>query len=357
MPLFTVAIPTYNRADMLAYTMSCVLQQTFTDFELIISDNASPDHTPEVVKRFDDPRIRYIRHAENRGPIFNWANCTDIAKGDWFVFNQDDDLLCPFFLERCALAIRKDPQIVMYATEVAASSDRRSLWGTGLINFHLHHHWDKPQPRLIPGVQIAVLNFFQTGFFPPSQAFPTRLIREHFPRGEDAALLADRYITWRIAVEGTVAFEAYFGAVLGWHGNNYSIAHSDLNNRAQAYSATKLLEHFERNHIDWQGALRAILPELRREYREWLFDQTILNEAIPARAFEILAEDLAADQDVTPTHWVAERRARKKQSLQPAPVTALPAPLAKPGRLDRLGLPRPLVRVIRKFLSLLGKKY
>lgn len=356
MPLFTVAIPTYNRAEKLAYTMSCLLQQTYRDFELIVSDNGSPDHTADVVRRFNDPRIRYIRHPENLGPIANWANCTDVARGDWFVFNQDDDLLCPFFLERCALAIQKHPDIVMYATECAATPDRRSMWGTQIMNFHLHHHWDKPQPRLIPGVQIAVLGFFQTGFFPPAQAFPTHLIRKHFPRGNDATLLADRYITWRIACEGTVAFEAYFGSLLSWDGTNYSVVNAELCNRVPAYSAARLLEHFQQNRIDWQAALRAILPELRRDYREWLLNQSILNEAIPAAAFEMLAEDLAADMKLTPAEWVAGSRAWKIQNMAPPPpVQPLPGPPPL-GRLDRLGVPWPIKYLTRKILALFGKK-
>jgi glycosyltransferase involved in cell wall biosynthesis len=326
---------------------------------LIVSDNASPDHTPEAVKRFNDPRIRYVRHPENVGLVANWANCTDIAKGEWLVFNQDDDLLSPYFLERCSLAIRKHPEIVMYATECTASPDRRTLWGTGIINFCLHHRWDKPQPLLIPGVQIAVLNLFQTGFFPPAQAFPTHLIRRLFPRGEDAEMLGDRYITWRIACEGTVAFEAYLGALLCWDGTNWSIENAERCSRSPAVNAAALLAHFEQNGIDWKSALRAMVPEMRREYREWLFDQSILNGAIPAAAFEMLAEDLAADKGVTPAEWVAARRVAKVQSLAPpAPAEPpSPAPLSRSGRLDRLGLPRPVKRFLRKMLSLVGKKY
>ena len=355
MPLFTVAIPTYNRAEKLAYTMSCVLQQTFTDFELIVSDNASPDHTAEVVRRFNDARIRYVRHSENIGAYANWANCTDIAQGDWLVFNQDDDLLCPIFLERCANAIRKHPQIVMYATECTMSRDVRSLYATKISNFPLHHHWDRPQPRLIPGLQIAALNFFMTGFFPPAQAIPTPLLREHFPRGADAELLSDRYVTWRVACEGTVAFEAYIGALLGDHGDRGSVTKADIGRRSADANSARLYEFLCERHLDWQSALRTILPEIRREFREWVFQGQPHYETIPAAAFEILAEELASEQGVSPAEYVAAFKVRTIQKFWQPVTDAQPPP--RRGRLDRFGVPKPLIRIIRRCLAALGKKY
>jgi hypothetical protein len=349
MPLFTVAIPTYNRAEMLTHTIACVLQQTFGDFELVISDNGSPDHTAEAVARFRDPRIRYIRHPENRGGMFNWSHCTDVAVGDWFVFNQDDDLLCPFFLERCANAIRKHPDIVMYATECTMSRDVRSLFRTSIGNFPLHHHWDKTQPRIIPGLQVAAMTFFTTGFFPPAQAFPTPLIRKHFPR-RDGELLADRYITWRIAIEGDVAFEAYIGALLGDHGTRYTVTHAESCNRSPSVNAERMAAHCQEHHLDWQSALRNMVPEMPREFRDWVLETQILVRNIPTEAFEIVAEDHAREQGISPAEWVMQKKAQKIRDLQP------PAPPPVP-RLDRLGLPRPMIRVLRKILSLLGKKY
>ena len=96
MPLFTVAIPTYNRADYLPDTLACLFRQTHEDFEVIISDNGSTDNTPEVVQRFQDKRIRYVRQTSNIGPAANWLFCAEQARTEWIVFNQDDDLLWMF---------------------------------------------------------------------------------------------------------------------------------------------------------------------------------------------------------------------------------------------------------------------
>ena len=69
----TVGIPTYNRSGLLREAIESVLAQTFTDFRLIVSDNASDDDTPEVVRSFDDERIDYLRTERNIGPIGNFT--------------------------------------------------------------------------------------------------------------------------------------------------------------------------------------------------------------------------------------------------------------------------------------------
>ena len=71
MPRVTVFIPTYNRARLLPEAIKSVLGQTYDDFKLVVSDNASDDSTPEVVASFDDPRLEYVRQPENLGMLGN----------------------------------------------------------------------------------------------------------------------------------------------------------------------------------------------------------------------------------------------------------------------------------------------
>jgi glycosyltransferase involved in cell wall biosynthesis len=61
-PTVSVIIPTYNRAHSLGRAIRSVLNQTYQDFELIVVDDGSSDNTDELVKSFDDVRIRYIKH-------------------------------------------------------------------------------------------------------------------------------------------------------------------------------------------------------------------------------------------------------------------------------------------------------
>ncbi len=95
----TVGIPTYNRAEWLSQTIESVLQQTLPDFQLIISDNASEDTTPEVVASFNDRRIAYKRSEHNLGPVRNLNRLIELAATEFLVLLPDDDLMYPRYLE------------------------------------------------------------------------------------------------------------------------------------------------------------------------------------------------------------------------------------------------------------------
>lgn len=100
MPVVSVIIPTYNRAEILPRAVDSVLRQSFDDLEVIIVDDDSPDQTSEVVDEYSDIRIKYFQHTQNRGA--NHARNTGIqaATGDYIAFLDDDDKWCEDKLER-----------------------------------------------------------------------------------------------------------------------------------------------------------------------------------------------------------------------------------------------------------------
>ncbi|MCJ7517879.1 MAG: glycosyltransferase family 2 protein [Methanomassiliicoccales archaeon] len=91
----SIVIPTYNRATSLGAAIQSILDQTYQDFEIIVVDDFSSDDTEKVVKGFQDKRISYIRHAENRGA--SCARNTGIkrAKGRFVAFQDSDDIWLP----------------------------------------------------------------------------------------------------------------------------------------------------------------------------------------------------------------------------------------------------------------------
>ena len=110
-PLFTIAIPTFNRAGLLRKCMTSALRQTFCSFELIVSDNASEDDTPKILEQFSDERLLVIRQPFNVGAIANWNACLAAASGRYIVMVSDDDIIAPHFLGRCATVIANDADI------------------------------------------------------------------------------------------------------------------------------------------------------------------------------------------------------------------------------------------------------
>ena len=114
-PLLTVAIPTYNRAETLRRALDSVVGQLPADggVEIRISDNASPDHTPEVaaeyVRRY--PCVRYSRNERNRGADFNMHKVVRESTGDYVYLLSDDDLLLPGALARILALVRQHPEV------------------------------------------------------------------------------------------------------------------------------------------------------------------------------------------------------------------------------------------------------
>ena len=118
MPEISVVIPTFNRAELLRKAVNSVLTQTDVDLEIIISDNCSTDHTPQVASEFqDDARVRYFRNERNLGMVGNWQKAVfERASADWFVLMSDDDFFTdPAYLGKAARVIRLERPAFVYA--------------------------------------------------------------------------------------------------------------------------------------------------------------------------------------------------------------------------------------------------
>jgi glycosyltransferase involved in cell wall biosynthesis len=134
----TVFIPTRNRSHLLPHAVRSVLAQTFEDFRLVISDNASTDRTREVVAEFDDPRLSYVRHARDIGLTGNYNWCLERADTEYLFILPDDDLIAPDFLSETVAVLEEHPRAGMVHTafDVIGPGDELLLgswnWTCGL---------------------------------------------------------------------------------------------------------------------------------------------------------------------------------------------------------------------------------
>ncbi len=117
-PRVSIGIPIYNGERFLRETLDGLLAQTYTDFEIIISDNASTDKTEEICQEYaaKDHRIRYYRNAENLGAAPNYNRTFELAQGEYFKWAACDDLVAPEHLERCVEILDKHPAVVLAYT-------------------------------------------------------------------------------------------------------------------------------------------------------------------------------------------------------------------------------------------------
>jgi glycosyltransferase involved in cell wall biosynthesis len=100
LPRVSIGMPVYNGAQYIREALDSLLAQTFTDFELIISDNASTDNTQAICEEYArrDSRIRYVRQSENIGATSNFSFVLNQARSDLFMWAAHDDLWAPDFL-------------------------------------------------------------------------------------------------------------------------------------------------------------------------------------------------------------------------------------------------------------------
>jgi glycosyltransferase involved in cell wall biosynthesis len=114
-------LPVYNGAATVGRAIIALLGQTFADFELIISDNGSTDATEEVCRDFArrDGRIRYVRHAHNRGPVANFSFVLAEARAPFFMWAAADDRWEPEFLAATLERLRSDSSLVSCVSRVS----------------------------------------------------------------------------------------------------------------------------------------------------------------------------------------------------------------------------------------------
>jgi len=113
-PKVTIGVPVYNGDQYLAPALDSLLAQTFDDFELIISDNASTDRTEEIARAYAarDCRVRYERGEKNRGCAWNHNRVFALARGRYFRWAAHDDLCSPTLLARTVELLDERPDVV-----------------------------------------------------------------------------------------------------------------------------------------------------------------------------------------------------------------------------------------------------
>ena len=114
-PRLTIGLPVYNGEKYIAESLDALLGQSYTDFELIISDNASTDRTGDICRQYEkqDSRVRYVRQPQNIGLAPNHNFVVYEARGELFKWASNDDLYACDLLKLCIEALDEYPQVVL----------------------------------------------------------------------------------------------------------------------------------------------------------------------------------------------------------------------------------------------------
>lgn len=148
MPRVSLGLPVFNGERFLAQAIDSILSQTFTDFELIITDNASTDATREIAELYSrsDDRIRYLRNPANIGAGPNFDRAFAESTGEYFKWVAHDDLHHPEFLERTVAILDERADAVVAYTKVDVIDDQgNTIEG---YDFEVRGDGDSPEERL-----------------------------------------------------------------------------------------------------------------------------------------------------------------------------------------------------------------
>ena len=121
-PRVALGIPAYKSGKWISSCLDSILAQTVADFEVMISDNCSPDDTYEICQAYAqrDPRIRVVRQSENVGIAVNHNVTFQQTAAPYFCWVSANDIYEPCFLERCLAVLEAEPEVVLVAPRASA---------------------------------------------------------------------------------------------------------------------------------------------------------------------------------------------------------------------------------------------
>ena len=229
-PKVSILIPVYNRKDYIAECIQSALNQTCTDFEVVVVDNASNDGTWEICRQIaaSDHRVRIFQNGTNIGPVRNWLACVDKAQGVFGKILFSDDLMFPQFLEH-TLPYLECPDVGFVSTA--------ALIGTGVENGTLHYSLANATERLHSERYFELLLTASAPFSPGAAifrmadiranlrlSFPTCIPRDFTKNGAgpDVLLYALTALNYKAVVMLPMA-EVFFRV----HTDSFTIANDD----------------------------------------------------------------------------------------------------------------------------------
>lgn len=146
-PKVSVCIPVFNPGPFLTEAIDSVLAQTFTDFELLVVDDASTQPVDGVVSRYNDPRLRFEKNPHNLGLVGNWNRCIELARGEYITLFHQDDVMAPSNLA-CKVALLDSHARIGF---VYSNVDRLNAVGDRIGSYPIRQ---PEEDAIVPGCQL-----------------------------------------------------------------------------------------------------------------------------------------------------------------------------------------------------------
>lgn len=182
--MFSILIPTKNRADLLRMAVQSLLEQTFGDYEVVVSDNNSSNDTRSVIASLGDQRIKYTRSEHDLSATANWNNCFRLSTGRYIMMIGDDDYLLPECLEilHSLITSYEQPNIVQAGAALYSPPDRFERYWRNTVNVPLSRGGESH--RVISARALEAIFSFHFPFETQSVCY-SRALLEVVAQGRD----------------------------------------------------------------------------------------------------------------------------------------------------------------------------
>ncbi len=179
-PSISIIMPLYNSAAHLSLALESILRQTFSDWELLIMDDGSTDDGLEIVRQYDDDRIKLVSDGTNRGQSYRYNQAAQLAKGEYIAIMHSDDIAREDRLEKQYHFLTKHPEIGLVASKAKLMyGDNPASW----LSFGIDRPYD----------YLNIYRFFNCPFIHPTAMMRASVLKGlkydgHFFTTEDYEL-------------------------------------------------------------------------------------------------------------------------------------------------------------------------
>lgn len=287
-PRISIGLPVFNGETYIEEALDSILAQTYTDFELIISDNASTDRTPEICQGYaaKDSRIRYFRNPENLGGVPNYNRTFELSGGEYFKWAAHDDVLAPGFLKECVRVLDERPDVILAHSKTKIIDEESTV--TENYDVRLRTDSEQPSVRFHDLIWVRHWCVQVFGLIRRSALEMTRLHGEY--------VSSDRVLLIELALRGPfheVPEYLFFSRRHGQQGSKlvrdlhaYSAWFDSSRGRRLIFPASKLaLEHFRAVRNAPLGRLERARCLLSGFLRVGKYSRILVKDAIMAVSF------------------------------------------------------------------------
>lgn len=300
-PLVSILLPCYNAETYIATALASIIQQHYTNLEIIVIDDHSNDGTLVVLQRLADcdQRIRLFKNVQNLGLIKTLNIGLKLAKGDYVARMDADDICHPNRIRKQISFLQKNPQYDMVSTCAYVISARGKVLGA----MGNHGCYDSNSS--------AFLCFWDNPFIHPSVMIKRSVITQYFYSDKEEALHVEDYYLWLKLIEAGYRIRILPEKLLNYRINPVGVSQS--NSLMQAGRSLKLAADYLRKSIDVDVDLQS-LSVLRQDV-SGLSNRNALNEAftfldeVATRFIEHTSE--IEEKERQRIHfWISERKLR-----------------------------------------------